>query len=117
MKLKELYEISKSLMEQGKAEDEVLITLSESSVGARASAPINSVYAGFDWEHGQVRVEPKDSLISKLKDRDKQLDARIIEYNNLGRKHIIRKCPICENHLKKDDKYCSRCGQAIKHIK
>lgn len=117
MKLKELYEISKSLVEQGKAEDEVLITLSEPSVGARASAPINSVYAGFDWEHGQIRIEPKNKLINKLKDRDKQLDARIIEYNNLGRKHIIRKCPICENHLKKDDNYCSRCGQAIKHIK
>ena len=117
MKLKELYEISKSLIEQGKEEDDVLITLSEPSIGGRASTPINYVYAGFDWEHGQVRVEPKDSLINKLKDRDKQLDIKIMEYNNSGRKCIIRKCPICENHLKKDDKYCSRCGQAIKHIK
>lgn len=117
MKLKELYEISKSLVEQGKAEDEVLITLSEPSVGARASAPINSIYAGFDWEHGQIRIEPKNKLINKLKDRDKQLDTKIMEYDSLGRKCIIRKCPVCENHLKKDDKYCSRCGQAIKHIK
>ena len=117
MKLKELYEISKSLVEQGKAEDDVLITLSESSVGARASTPINCMYAGFDWENGQIRIEPKNKLINKLKDRDKQLDTKIMEYDNLGRKHIIRKCPICENHLKKDDKYCSRCGQAIKHIK
>lgn len=117
MKLKELYEISKSLIEQGKEEDDVLITLSEPSIGGRASTPINYVYAGFDWEHGQIRISPKDKLIRKCKDRDEPMNTKVIEHNSLNRKSIIRKCAICGSYLRKDDKYCSRCGQAIKHTK
>ena len=43
-------------------EEEVLITLATQSVGARASARVSSANNGFDWEHGQFRIEPEISL-------------------------------------------------------
>lgn len=34
-------------------------------------------------------------------------------YELNGRKRKIILCPKCENHLRKDDKYCSNCGQRV----
>ena len=37
----------------------------------------------------------------------------VYEYPNGRKRHIIN-CRRCENQLKKDDRYCSRCGQMVK---
>lgn len=92
----------------------VLIVLSEASVGARASCGINGIYRGFDWENGEIRISTDKDIISKKKDRDNPMPVKIKEYDyNSNRKTIIRKCPVCENHCKKDAKYCDNCGQRI----
>ena len=69
MNLKELKNIVDFAIEnlqhhQNPEEISVLITLSESSVGSRASSTIKYVGMGFDWEHGQFRIEPV-TLVSK----------------------------------------------------
>jgi hypothetical protein len=43
----------------------VLINLSENSVGARASVGVQFVGIGFDWEHGQFRIQPNVELVKK----------------------------------------------------
>lgn len=64
MKLKELKRIIDRYIDIGHGDDIVLITLNDSSVGARASAGISGVFAGFDWESGQIRIEPDKKIIS-----------------------------------------------------
>lgn len=113
MILEELKNIVDSYIEQGKGKDSVVITLSESSIGARASSGISSIFPGFDWEHGQIRIEPSEDLTSKLKDRDKDLPIIKHTYNFGNRKRNVLLCPKCNNYLRKDDRYCSKCGQKV----
>ena len=92
----------------------VLVTLSESSIGARAATAITGIHSGFDWEHGQVRISTEKKIISYEKDRDNVMEPRRKDYN-IGTKvcHLLL-CPKCENQLRKGDNYCSNCGQRIK---
>lgn len=117
LNLRELKEYVEFLYEHGcTGEEPVLITLSQNSVGSRASTGITHITEGFDWESGQIRIEPEEKLLKKEKDRDNAMPVRVKEYDlhyKNGKKTIIRSCPICENHLKKDDRYCSRCGQRV----
>lgn len=113
MKLEELKKIIDSYVEQGKGKDDVVITLSNPSVGPRASTGISSIFPGFDWEQGQIRVEPDEALITKDKDRDVALPIKQREYNLSNKKRIVRSCPKCGNHVAISDKYCSYCGQKI----
>lgn len=113
MKVSELSKILHFYSEHGHENDIVLITLSQNSVGARASVGVQDVYAGFDWEHGQIRIETTEPIIKKYNNRDIGKPVRCKEYDDGIRKRIIRRCPVCENHLHKNDKYCSKCGQAI----
>lgn len=45
----------------------ILITLCEGSIGPRASAGVKNMHLGFDWEHGQFRIEPEIPLVRKDK--------------------------------------------------
>jgi len=112
--LSELKDQVDFLVSNGHGTDTVLITLSESSVGARASTGVNGLYSGFDWEHGQVRISTQKKIISYEKDRDKEMLPRREDYD-IGKRirHLVL-CPKCENQLRKDDNYCSCCGQKIK---
>ena len=70
MNLKELKEIIdftiNSIYPHHRPEDfQVLITLSESSVGCRAFSQIKYAGAGMDWEHKQFRIEPDKELVTK----------------------------------------------------
>ena len=115
MTLKKLSELVEFYMD-GHKNDKVLITLSQPSVGARAFVDVQGVYAGFDWEDGQIRIETVEPIITKYNNRDIGKPARCEEYGEeqgYARKRIVRHCPICENFLRKDDKYCSRCGQRV----
>jgi hypothetical protein len=50
-----------------KPEDiEVLINISEKSIGASASSKVQYAGMGIDWEHGQFRIEPCFNMIMKV---------------------------------------------------
>lgn len=88
----------------------VLITLSESSIGARASSEVIYANLGFDWEHGQFRIQPIKKLVTKgnaLNDI-KQIKCEQFE----GRNFYF--CPKCNCKIAKSDYYCRECGQKLK---
>lgn len=114
MNLNELKEMCEYYIQQGHENDKIIITVSAPSVGQRSGVGIKSIYPGFDWEHGQIRIECDQELTPKNKDRDLPAKAyKRVYTDNPKRKTTIINCPRCENHLRRDDKYCSRCGQAI----
>lgn len=92
------------------SEISVLITLSESSMGARASSDIKYANMGFDWESGQFRIEPSKLLVTK---GNSLTDIRSVvcrQYN--GRNYYF--CPRCDEKISKSDFYCRRCSQRLK---
>lgn len=115
MNLKELKEIVdfeiKNLREYEKPEDiSVLITLSESSMGARASSSIKYIGMGFDWEHGQFRIEPSLSLVRK---GNALTDVKpVVKDDFSGVKFWA--CPKCRLKVAKDDIFCRHCGQKLR---
>ena len=88
----------------------VLITLTENSMGARASSEIQSINMGFDWEHGQLRIHPSKCLVKKGNSSKDIKNAICREYD--GRKYYI--CPRCETKVSKHDNYCRGCCQKLK---
>lgn len=110
--LKENIEFTiKNLKEYQKAEDiPVLITLSESSVGARASTNISCVGMGIDWEHGQFRIEPARAVVGKGNTLQDAKEIHCKKYDN--RNYYF--CPRCEGKISKNDKFCRYCGQKLK---
>lgn len=102
------------LCETGHSDNPVLVTLSESSIGSRAATGITGIHSGFDWERGQVRISTEKKIISYGKDRDNAMEPRREDYDIGTRIRHLLLCPKCENQLRKDDNYCSNCGQRIK---
>jgi hypothetical protein len=90
----------------------VLITLAESSIGARASCKIQSVSMGFDWEHGQIRIEPEQKLVRKGNSLNDAKPVVIYAPINGGRKSYD--CQTCGRSVSKDDRYCRHFGQKLK---
>jgi len=98
-----------------KGEDpEVYITLSEPSVCARAKCDISGIFEGFDWENGQIRIEPKENLVHKGRSKDDELEMKAYKYRYDRRTMIKYHCPTCEETLSKSANYCSNCGQKVK---
>lgn len=114
MVLSELKKQVDFLCDNGNGDNLVLVTLSESSIGARAATGITGIHSGIDWEHGQVRISTDKKIISYEKDRDNAIEPRREDYDIGTRVRHLFLCPKCENHLRKDDNYCSSCGQRIK---
>ena len=94
-------------------EEEVLITLSNPSVGARAASKVVSANSGFDWEHGQFRIEPVDRLRAEGSALKDPRETRLAVYIYENRKSVVHHCPNCGNVVKKTHKYCPHCGQRI----
>jgi hypothetical protein len=109
MTLGELKSETERLCILGYENASVLITLSQKSVGARAAEEVRGIYSGFDWEAGQVRIEPKSAIVSEKISRDVKVPAVRIVCGGTSK----RICPKCELKLRADDFYCARCGQAI----
>lgn len=103
------------LCDNGHGDNIVIVTLSEPSIGARSGVCVSGIHAGFDWESGQVRISTEKKIISYDKDRDNATEPRR-RYYNIGSmmRHLLI-CPKCENHLRKNDNYCSYCGQKVKN--
>ena len=101
----------KHLNEWDKAEDiSVLITLSESSMGSRASEKVKYVGMGIDWEHGQFRLEPEKPLVHKGNSMQDVQSVACRLYD--GRNYYF--CPRCESKISKNDMFCRECGQKLK---
>lgn len=117
MKLNELKIAVDKLIDRGCSDYEVLITLKETSIGARASTNVRGLFEGFDWEKGQIRIESEKPLISYEKDRDKAIPIRI-EKNTIteGKTLILRKCPKCWNKVTRNHRFCPNCGQKLQQV-
>jgi hypothetical protein len=114
MNLAELKTIVDRSIEQLKFEKpenvSVLITLSESSMGARASSCVKYAGLGFDWERGQFRFEPDKSLVTK---GNNLIDIKgVVCRQYEGRNYYY--CPRCQQKISKDDSYCRFCSQKLK---
>lgn len=114
MTLSELKRQVDLFVDIGHGDDTVLINLSERSVGAKASAGITSLAPGIDWEHGQIRIHTDKKIISDHLNRDLVIPPVEIDYDYGVKAYHVLHCPKCENKLRKDDKYCSLCGQRVK---
>ena len=113
MILSELKKQVDFLCDTGHGDNLVLVTLSESSIGSRAATGITGIHSGIDLEHGQVRISTEKKIISYGKDRDEVIEPRREDYNiGLRIRHLLF-CPKCDTQLRKDDYYCSHCGQRI----
>ena len=113
--LKELNETTKYFLDKGFDENTpIYITTNDNSIGGRAFVTIQGMYNGFDWESGQIRLEPNEKILKYENGRDIPLEPRIKNYEYNNRKSKVISCPKCENKLRKDDRFCSYCGQKIK---
>ena len=87
----------------------VVVTLDSASAGARAFANVVDIRDGVDWEAGQIRIAVDRPVIEKNKDRDAPMP-KVKTMNGYV-------CPACGYFARKDDKYCSTCGQNITGIR
>lgn len=98
----------------GHGESTVLITLDQPSVGASASCGIKGIYAGFDWESGQIRISPDKKICKRGNERDvpqQKHSEVIIGSNGKGRLYLF--CPRCEERTKIESNWCNNCGQRL----
>jgi hypothetical protein len=112
-----LYELKKAvdltidhLHHQNPEEIEVVITVSENSMGARASSAVKYAGKGFDWENHQFRLEPSRALVSK---GNSLTDVKsVVCRQSEGRNFYF--CPRCGQKISKSDHYCRDCSQKLK---
>ena len=88
----------------------VLITLSDSSIGGRASVGIQGLYTGMDWEQGQLRIQLKEKIFRNIKRMD--VPVGIIRETLEG--VSFNACGKCMMKVAKDDTFCRYCGQRLK---
>lgn len=112
--LKRLVDLYASETENKDANLDVVITLDEPSVGARAKSDIKGVYQGFDWEHGQLRIEPTEKLCRKGRSKDNELEMYGIRYIYDRKTTTKYHCPMCSEILPKAANYCIKCGQKVR---
>lgn len=75
--------------------------------GSRPCTGVASAGMGFDFEDGQFRITPEESLMCIKHD----VPQKVLEWRDMFL------CPKCEHKLSKrknaNIKFCSNCGQAI----
>ena len=72
------------------------IKLPYSTVGARPSVPVKTVYNGFDWEAGRFYLVPEENLTPSNRDFAKQMKEMLdragwADYENRNLKAEIRR--------------------------
>ena len=111
MTLEELAHKVDILRNSGKQDRQVVVTLDSASIGSRAFANVVHICNGIDWEAGQVRIAVDRPIIEKNKDRDVPMPKAKCQ---TAKGYV---CPACGYFVRKDDKYCSTCGQNIQGVK
>ena len=114
MRLDELKKTVDVLVKDGHGNNEVVVSVAEVGFGTAPYSPVVDVSIGIDWECGQVRIATKDPIVRKFKDRDKAIPK--INGKNLGVGMFPYMCPDCGRKVRKDDRYCSHCGQRIEGV-
>lgn len=112
MTAKELYDNLTRLLKIGDVKDDtpVLIALSDSSVGGRTSCRISGIHAGFDWEAGQLRIEPEEKIFKNIHRMNEPVGIIREECGDVS----FNACGRCHMKIAKDDRYCRHCGQRLK---
>ena len=90
---------------QGK---QVVVTLDTPSMGARAYANVVDICNGIDWEAGQVRIAVDRPIMEKNKDRDVPMPKAKTSNGYV--------CRACGYSARKNDRYCSTCGQNVEGV-
>ena len=90
---------------QGK---QVVVTLDTPSMGARACANVVDISNGIDWEDGQVRIAVDRPIMEKSKDRDVPMPKAKTSNGYV--------CRACWHFVRKNDRYCSTCGQNVEGV-
>lgn len=88
----------------------VLITLSGSSIGSRASVGIQGLYTGIDWEQEQLRIEPQEKIFRNIK----RMDTPVGITREISGGISFNACGKCRMKVAKDDTFCRHCGQRLK---
>lgn len=114
MKLNEFKAEVDQLVKDGCGECDVVVSLSENSFGIAPFTNVNGVHPGIDWECGQVRISTDEKIIRMAKDRDNPSPK--ICMKSFGEGMFPYVCPECGMRVRKDDRYCSHCGQNIKGV-
>lgn len=110
MTVGEMYKRLAFIMQKGDSNKSVVVLLREQAIGGRASVEVKQISEGIDWECNQINIITKKPIVSDNLQRDNPLSIHILEHG----KRKIYKCPKCTNTVRKADKYCSNCGQAIR---
>lgn len=105
MTVRELFNRLHFALDRGFEDSEVLITLKDPSVGARANVGIDYAGMGFDHEAGQFRLEPDEHLYKSL---------RMDEPAGVSKLENFYICNKCLRKVAKDDRYCRHCGQKLR---
>lgn len=113
MTVKDLKDKVDFLFENGRSGNLVVVKLKEPSVGGIACSKVESIHAGFDWDGGKAIITCEDDLLSYRKDRDNPMSAVKIVYTKYPELKPVIHCPKCENKIRKNDRYCNKCGQAV----
>lgn len=112
MTAKELYDNLTRLLKIGDVKDDtpVLITLSDSSIAGRASCRVSGIYTGFDWDAGQLRINPEEKIFKNIHRMDEPVGIIKEEFGGVS----FNACGRCHMKIAKDDRYCRHCGQRLK---
>ena len=110
MTLEELTHKVDWLLNNCEHDKQVVVTLNSISMGGRAFANVTAVYKGIDWEGDQIRIDVDKPIIEKNKDRDIPMPKAKCP---TGRGYV---CRACGYFVRKDDKYCSTCGQNVEGV-
>ena len=110
MTLKEMTIRLNDFLKTNDPDTEVLITLSDRSVGGRAAARIQGIYSGIDFEHGQLRIEPAEKIFRNINRFDHAVGTIKQEFGGVK----FTACSNCWMKVSKDDLYCRHCGQRLR---
>lgn len=112
MTAKELYDDLTRFLKIGdiKNDSPVLITLSDAGAGCRAFCRVSGIHAGFDWEAGQLRIQPEEKIFKNIHRMDEPAGIIKEEFGGVS----FNACVRCHMRIAKDDRYCRHCGQRLR---
>lgn len=73
----------RQLLERARPDLEVVVVLSQPGVGAVPSTPVAGADIGFDWNHGQLLLRPKEPVVRAPKTAKQLRAARDAEVGAL----------------------------------
>jgi len=94
--------------EKGAEQIQVVIPLSEPSIGPVKTTEISGIGLGFDWNTGKLMVYTKDQVVRK--DFEKKKAAILKKKYGINE---IYYCSNCNSIIKASDHFCHMCGKQL----